>query len=200
MNDAIRLIEYERRRQVERGYTAAHDDKHTDGSIALAAEAVLAADSPEGVAGLRATMGAGDVWPFKLAMHIGEKYAGDKVRIYTIAAAMLAAEIERLHRAAAAEPGQDTVAETEASRVGAASVALEDGNGDRADRLTVDFTCSKCGNMTPAIAEIPPGTLDARVVDFSVDCHHCDEPLKRSATIGEIRKEQNAPLGAGGDR
>lgn len=95
---AAELIAQERRRQVfEKRYNPEHDDAHGDGSL-LAAGILLACD----VAGLElANVDPPDLngpWPDQLCLHVGEKYGGNEVRRLTIAAAMIAAEIDRLIR------------------------------------------------------------------------------------------------------
>jgi hypothetical protein len=94
------LIAQERRRQVFRkNYDAEHDDAHGDGSL-LHAGILLACD----VAGLELAgvdpPSPDGPWPDCLLLHARAKYGDDdEVRLLTIAAAMIAAEIDRLNRA-----------------------------------------------------------------------------------------------------
>lgn len=92
MADALKAVNdvlAERSRQQQKGYTAEHDDKHADGSIAAAA-ALIAGGYPR-----RAAMPG---WPTKLAKQVATSM--DRRQQLVIAAAMIVAEIERLDRAA----------------------------------------------------------------------------------------------------
>jgi len=73
-------IAAERRRQIEKGYTAEHDDQHVDGELADAAAAYAT-----GYAGW---------WPWSLDTW----KPADSRRQLIIAAAFLMAEIERIDR------------------------------------------------------------------------------------------------------
>lgn len=88
---AIEDIALERKRQVEsEGYDAAHDDAHTDGSLARAAAAyAMTAARP-----LAANIG---IWPWAY-MYWKPK---DKRTNLVKSAALIIAEIERIDRAAA---------------------------------------------------------------------------------------------------
>lgn len=83
----------ERRRQIEKGYDATHDDMHTEGEIARAA-AVYAAGG--GIFKVSALQVPQQVWPYRW-----EYKPGDQRTNYVHAAAMLVAEIERLDRLSA---------------------------------------------------------------------------------------------------
>ena len=93
------LINRERERQEKRGYDSRHDDGHGDGSL-LHAGILLACD----VAGLELKgVDPPDLngpWPDYLLLHAKKKYANDEIRRLVIAGAMIAAEIDRLQRAA----------------------------------------------------------------------------------------------------
>lgn len=100
--EAIQLIALERRRQIEKGYDAAHDDTHKHGEIAEAAERIIHAVQYPG----HPMTSIGPVWypslqhPSQWHLHIIAKWKHDPIRMLTIAAALLAAEIERLDRLA----------------------------------------------------------------------------------------------------
>lgn len=101
--DGASLIAAERRRQVqEKGWSAAHDDEHDDQSLLHAAGWIV--NDLEDAATHESDEDAEDdpdaPWPEKLAAHVRKKYGDDKVRRLTIAGAMIAAEIDRLRRAA----------------------------------------------------------------------------------------------------
>jgi hypothetical protein len=87
MKTGIELIAEERARQVAKeGYDAAHDDEHTDHSIARAA-AAYALESAQDRAGR-------DVWPWEPQGFKPRDPLDDLVR----AGALVAAEIDRLQR------------------------------------------------------------------------------------------------------
>lgn len=87
------------------GFTAEHDDKHADGSMAMAA-ACYAAPSP--IFGYRISMKGhhfADPWPWMTGFHRGGPFntgtpSGGKTRREQLimAAALLVAEIERMDR------------------------------------------------------------------------------------------------------
>jgi len=86
------LISAERYRRLVKGYDAAHDDKHTDDSLADLA-AVLASTFiiqdewiplPE--------------WATERLAYIKRKWGHDRIKILTISGALIAAEIDRLQR------------------------------------------------------------------------------------------------------
>lgn len=102
---AIRLIEEERYRQLGKGYTAAHDDPHTDGSIAAAAAVycdtvppLLSGVPPEKVREQILAHGCGEgPWPWEAhALKVEPTPIENLVK----AGALIVAEIERLQRMA----------------------------------------------------------------------------------------------------
>ena len=96
---AVRLVMQERMEQVERhGHTCAHDDQHRHGEIAYAARAYVTASFYD-EAGDIAMGQARTQWPF--APH--EFRPGTPIECLVKAAAMLLAEIDRLHRVDAVE-------------------------------------------------------------------------------------------------
>lgn len=53
--------------------------------------------------------------------------------------------------------------------------------------VRVTWRCRKCNLETPAFADV--GTEpDARKVNLTHECHHCDAELAVKTTVGEIRK------------
>lgn len=95
----VDLITAERKRQVEEGWTPDHDDEHHDGALAWAA-GEMAVDGHEWAYMIR---------PYSdMCGSLGKFGQGgtkpDRVRLLTIAGALIAAEIDRLLRAAEAEP------------------------------------------------------------------------------------------------
>ena len=85
------LIERRRQQMVE-GYRAAHDDEHTDGSLATAAACYAS------VAGCNTARGMGAKhWPWSIDSFKPRDERSNLVR----AGALILAEIERLDRAAA---------------------------------------------------------------------------------------------------
>ncbi len=94
LGDALTRIRSERTRQVEeKGWDAAHDDQHTDGSLAFAACNYA---MPERCRDLVAR-----VWPWDATWW--NPTPGDRVRELTKAGALIVAEIERIRRGMAAE-------------------------------------------------------------------------------------------------
>jgi hypothetical protein len=106
MGDGIALIAAERERQITtEGWTAEHDDAHSDGSLARAAIAYAGAPgrwdpNEAGAADSRTPYG----WPWKAHEW---RPSGDAVRDLTKAGALIAAEIDRLVREAESTGGQD---------------------------------------------------------------------------------------------
>jgi hypothetical protein len=92
--DGAALIGIERDRQRSKGYDAAHDAEHTDGTL-LQAGILVALD----VAGLQlAGVDPPDLngpWPDQLLLHVRAKHDRELDKL-VIAGAMLAAEIDRL--------------------------------------------------------------------------------------------------------
>ena len=97
---AIELIAAERANQILNGHTPTQDDTHIDGSLLSAASHVLydleAGITPEQA---RARCRLTQPWWENTAGRMTWKYAADPMRRLVIAAALLAAEIERLQRA-----------------------------------------------------------------------------------------------------
>jgi hypothetical protein len=86
------LIAAERQRQIEvEDWSADHDDQHADGSLVHAAVAYACAEN--------GSSSAGGMWPWDADSWKPK----DRVRNLVRAAALLAAEIDRLQRAEAAE-------------------------------------------------------------------------------------------------
>lgn len=90
--DGITLIAKERHRQLAvEGWTAAHDDTHTDGSLAACAS-FLAAE------GTDANVDWPD-WEHSWIREVYQKHAsGDRIRMLVVAGALIAAEIDRQQR------------------------------------------------------------------------------------------------------
>ena len=100
---AARDVLAERQRQIEvEGWTAEHDDRHTNGEIVAAAAFYALHGSRE--ANLISACGAGDLWPW---LSSEWKKPGNHRRNLVKAAALLIAEIERLARLDAPHPAGD---------------------------------------------------------------------------------------------
>lgn len=101
----VDLIALERRRQVQvEGWTAAHDDQHDAGQMAVAAACYAAAGNDEVVVSAFAGFGGEravfeDAWPWDEKWDKREQHTN--LRRLVIAGALLAAEIDRLLRAGA---------------------------------------------------------------------------------------------------
>lgn len=91
--NAIQMIEQERKRQIKKGFDAAHDDTHKFGEIADAAACFSA--TVDDLTCKRC--GGGIEYPFgaKVPRH------HSRIEELTIAGALIVAEIERLQRAEA---------------------------------------------------------------------------------------------------
>lgn len=115
-SEGVRLIAEERRRQVEvEGWSTAHDDDHSDGALALAGacyalppEKVHVPRIANSVRGMEdagyvyhyTRPGPGQViWPWEPKHY--KRTPVDRIRELVKAGALIAAEIDRLHRAAA---------------------------------------------------------------------------------------------------
>jgi hypothetical protein len=114
MKTALKMIEDERKRQIEReGWTAEHDDQHTDGSLAMAA--ALYASPVDKLRLVKKCKDCGseetkDPWPWwdridpprggpLVTVHAWDKRKKhDRIRRLQIAGALIVAEIERLQR------------------------------------------------------------------------------------------------------
>ncbi|MBR9766470.1 MAG: hypothetical protein GYB53_23875 [Rhodobacteraceae bacterium] len=102
--NGIESIAAERKRQVEReGWTRGHDDAHERGEIAGAAACYILADLDVGRVDLRDRVRtiARDLWPW----HSDWWKPKDRRRDLVRAGALIAAEIDRLDRAALKEEG-----------------------------------------------------------------------------------------------
>lgn len=99
MATGAELIAAERERQVnEKGWTAEKDDLQTDGEILecavkIADEVFNGDDSP-------IPMRPYHEWPIERSNYVRNKYGTDHIRRLVIAGALIAAEIDRLLRAA----------------------------------------------------------------------------------------------------
>lgn len=90
---ALNEVGRERERQIAKGYDSAHDDEHSDGSIAAAAAYYAwGKGAPE------------YLWPWEEAARPTLSLMPDRERLL-IAAALLVAEIERIDRAVALSKG-----------------------------------------------------------------------------------------------
>lgn len=97
MAEGTYLIAQERLRQVmAEGWTAAHDDDHFGGSLAIAA----ACYATHGTGVSVVDHGGADAWPWEGKWDKREKH--DRIRQLVIAGALIAAEIDRLQRLQAA--------------------------------------------------------------------------------------------------
>lgn len=85
---ALHLIAAERQRQIDKGYTAEHDDAHNRGEICWAAICYANSTADENAGQ------SPDDWPFELEAWQPEGELKNLVK----AAALLAAEIDRLLR------------------------------------------------------------------------------------------------------
>jgi len=91
----VSLIAYERYRHIcVEGWTPEHDDRHVDGEMAMAAACYAADHWP---------WGAADPWPWDAKWDKRGKH--DRIRQLVIAGSLIAAEIDRLQRAALADGG-----------------------------------------------------------------------------------------------
>jgi hypothetical protein len=109
------LIAAERAKQIAvEGYTAAHDDEHTDGEIGMAAACFAAPEQIYVRANGRRGTTYSDPWPwgyvvrgrsiddadgFRLHTTAERKEGKDRLRQLVIAGALIAAEIDRIQRA-----------------------------------------------------------------------------------------------------
>ena len=91
---ASSLIEDERARQCNKGFGREHDKQHTDGSLLRCAMDIcvgVAADSDGNV-------GDAPAWVQDRVEHVNKKYANAPIKRLVIAAALIAAGIERRQR------------------------------------------------------------------------------------------------------
>jgi hypothetical protein len=104
MKSAIELIKEERTRQIqEEGWSADHDDKHTDGGLAAAACVYADFANYSGEFDLVDSSGKADVmiprdfkWPFDKESF--KPTPDDRIRELVKAGALIVAEIERIRR------------------------------------------------------------------------------------------------------
>ena len=96
----IQQIAAERRRQQRKEHwTAEHDDQHRSGQLAVAAACYAVNKGVMPVAVL--TIGERDAWPWDKVWDKRRKH--DRIRSLQIAGALIAAELDRLKRAAKGE-------------------------------------------------------------------------------------------------
>lgn len=94
----LELVAKERTRQiVEKGYTAEHDDEHTDGSIADAGACYAANNDNLWAFGEYGQTGLKEVWPWDYEFFKKEEH--DRKQQLIIAAAFINAEYDRIVRA-----------------------------------------------------------------------------------------------------
>ena len=100
MKTGIELIAAERQRQVEQeGWTAEHDDEHTDGALIAAAAHLIEAHCDDFEGRTADVWVQSSNWPeTPWIRELYEKHGG--TRALEIAGALIAAEIDRLQRAA----------------------------------------------------------------------------------------------------
>lgn len=111
--NGVEQIAAERQRQIDvEGWSAEHDNKHLDGSMAMAA-ACYAAPGPIYLYGeyrkllgyeTHTMVGFHDPWPWAAKWDKRDKH--DKLQRLVIAGALIAAEIDRLERAEMPTPDQ----------------------------------------------------------------------------------------------
>lgn len=95
---AIELIAAERARQIAKGWTPQHDDEHDDGELIYAAGQIIHEVIPD-------TDWDGDPDTWGIIKNHERKHAKEgNIRLLTIAAALIVAEIERRQRNAANAP------------------------------------------------------------------------------------------------
>jgi hypothetical protein len=101
IKNGVELIAAERRRQIEvEGWTAAHDEEHEDGELAIAAACY--ALQPEQVASVNGIAGPNQIrWPWEMEWY---KRDDDRIRELVKSGALIAAEIDRLLNAASPAP------------------------------------------------------------------------------------------------
>jgi len=110
--NGIELIAQERQRQIEKeGWTPEHDDQHVNGELAIAACCYA---TPIEIRARLPVCEPGDVftklawrdpWPWEAEWDKRETH--DRLRSLIIAGALIAAEIDRLKRAATPTPAAD---------------------------------------------------------------------------------------------
>lgn len=101
----LELVAKERTRQiVEKGYTAKHDDEHTDGSIADAGACYAANNDNLWAFGEYGQTGLKEVWPWNYEFFKKEDH--DRKQQLIIAAAFINAEYDRIVRAEQKQNGE----------------------------------------------------------------------------------------------
>lgn len=91
-NQVLKDIQAERERQIAKGYDAAHDDEHGDGSIKLAAQSFISS----AIGTQRSRSNAFQTWPWDDVPN--DLLTDDSRTALVKAAACIVAEIERLDR------------------------------------------------------------------------------------------------------
>lgn len=112
MKTAIELITEERRRHTDvEGWTAVHDDRHTDGELAKAAATYILPphinplrESHQTSTGIFLSIKREVFWPFY--RHEFKPTPNDRIRELVKAGALVVAEIERLQRINAQAEGE----------------------------------------------------------------------------------------------
>jgi hypothetical protein len=87
-SQALADVVKERKTQRQKGYDAAHDDQHDDGSLGLFAERLISATGRIDRSN----------WTHEARGHVIKKHDGNLRHMLVIAAALLIAEIERIDR------------------------------------------------------------------------------------------------------
>ena len=100
MKTGVEIIADERKRQIGvEGWTAEHDEQHSDGELAFAAKAYAEhaayQSATEGDFGKVSTNYIPDMWPWDVKWW---KPSNNKIRNLAKAGALIAAEIDRLQR------------------------------------------------------------------------------------------------------
>lgn len=100
----IEAIAAERRRQIEaEGWTAEHDDQHTDESLAIVAALYAAPFSLFTMEQGEGWVEFHDPWPSELGDEWDRRQDFDRRRRLVVSGALIAAEIDRLDRMTARE-------------------------------------------------------------------------------------------------
>lgn len=102
------LIARERERQKKKGYDAAHDDGHEDGSLLTAAMLLLVQEQGHSLANVDPPDMHGP-WPDQLFLWTMNKHKGNIIGRLTVAGAMIAAELDRLIRERARQDEADSL-------------------------------------------------------------------------------------------
>ena len=150
--DGAGLIAAERARQrAKEGYSDAHDDSHDSGELALhAAELAINDTDAVGIA-----FGGGDRMDFD-TWGLVKKHSNDRVGQLVVAGALIAAEIDRLHRVSlvSAETQNDQSRSDQSGNIERLTNAAETETvSDRETRYA--YLCAGCG---PIDVIAPDGT------------------------------------------